>query len=97
VKDTHDLIDETLVGVEIEGEAGVAERSLLVPIFQSPENPDGDHGNTVDGHSLLLDEDARSTLGGLGTNAALKSQISVMGQPFIHTTSGPWLECRRRR
>lgn len=63
---TYDFIDGALVGVEVEGETGVAVKRNP-SVTRSPASL-----HTVGScHSLLLNQDARSSLDGLRSNAAL--------------------------
>lgn len=57
---TDDFIDDTLVGVEVEGEAGVAGEQIMKKMC----------GFTAM-YTLFFNEDAGSTLGGFGSDAAL--------------------------
>lgn len=61
--DTHDFIDNALVGVEIEGQAGVAVRIV--------GSASGFCAPSMFSCSLFLDEDTGGPFGGFGTNATL--------------------------
>jgi hypothetical protein len=73
---THDFVDDPLVGVEVEGEAGVAARVQDYSLDDNKSN------------SLFFDEDAGSPLDGFCANATLSpSEHAVSdGEPALLPT-----------
>jgi hypothetical protein len=74
---THDFIDDSLVCVEVEGQAGVAVRR------RSAYGLLGDRAC-----SLFFDQDTGSPLGGFSTNTTLKRGVSTSSSSF-HIASSP--------